>query len=214
MRWFFSAVLFSLLTAFSGVNNSHIVKNYQVHGIDVSHHQQHIQWDKVVTHPALKVSFCFIKATEGATFKDHRFHLNWAGSKKAGLSRGAYHFYISAGNPKAQAMHFIRQVKLESGDLAPVLDIEQDTNEITAYQLRKNIKTWLTTVERHFGIKPIIYTNPFIYNKYIKGYFKDYPLWIADYNSGNIHKTIKDSNLKFWQNNGHSRVCRLQCFFR
>jgi lysozyme len=199
MRWFLLAVICLSLTAFSGINYSHILKNYQVHGIDVSHHQQQIHWEKVVAHPSVKVSFCFIKATEGSTFKDHRYQLNWTESKKAGLLRGAYHFYISAGNPRTQAQHFIRQVKLENGDLAPVLDVEQDTQAITPYQFRKNLKIWLNTVENHYGIKPIIYTNPYMYNKFIKGYFKEYPLWIADYNSLNIFSKIKDTNLKFWQ---------------
>ena len=54
-------------------------------------------------------------------------------------------------------------------------------------------------MERHYGIKPIIYTNVSIYNKYIKGHFKNNPLWMADYKSYNIHDSVKNPNLMFWQ---------------
>lgn len=206
MRWISGAAVLFILSAFSGLDYTHVTKNYEVHGIDVSHHQNYINWEKVAAHPTQKIQFCFIKATEGSTFKDYRFNLNWEQSKKAGLSRGAYHFYTSNGNPRTQAAHFIRHVKLENNDLAPVLDVEQEVTAYTAYQFRKNLLIWLTTVEKHYGIKPIIYTNPFIYGKYIKGYFKDYPLWIADYNSSNIHQKIKDDNLRFWQYTERGRV--------
>ena len=38
--------------------------------------------------------------------------------------RGAYHFYIPGTDALKQADFFIRTVKLDSGDLPPVLDVE------------------------------------------------------------------------------------------
>tara|TARA_Y100001933_G_scaffold248756_1_gene283035 strand:+ start:378 stop:620 length:243 start_codon:yes stop_codon:yes gene_type:complete len=59
-------------------------------GIDVSHHQGAIDWAKV---KAAGVHYCFMKATEGSTFKDKRFDFNWNQAKAHGIIRGAYHFF-------------------------------------------------------------------------------------------------------------------------
>src|SRR6476660_2447595 len=59
-------------------------------GIDVSHHQGEIDWPRVASDG---VRFAYIKASEGGTVPDHRFRENWVEAKKAGLRRGAYHFF-------------------------------------------------------------------------------------------------------------------------
>tara|TARA_B100000683_G_C12168523_1_gene423236 strand:+ start:363 stop:605 length:243 start_codon:yes stop_codon:yes gene_type:complete len=59
-------------------------------GIDVSHHQGAIDWAKV---KAAGVHYCFMKSTEGSTFKDKRFDFNWNQAKAHGIIRGAYHFF-------------------------------------------------------------------------------------------------------------------------
>src|SRR3954469_22613633 len=57
-------------------------------GIDVSHHQGTINWDAVAGDG---VEFAWMKATEGATFRDASFARNWHQAGAAGLARGAYH---------------------------------------------------------------------------------------------------------------------------
>ena len=53
--------------------------NYDIHGIDVSHHQDVIDWEEVksmnVEH--MQLSFTFIKATEGLINLDRMFSRNW-----------------------------------------------------------------------------------------------------------------------------------------
>ncbi len=192
-------LLSSLISSYFGVNYTHLTKRYSIHGIDISHHQKYIDWDHVVDHSHFKVNFCFMKATEGATFSDSKFDSYWKACREVGISRGAYHFFSIGSNPVSQAQHFIRTVKLEDGDLAPVLDFEKSSQSISTVQIRRNLYRWLTIVEKHYGIKPIIYTNNFIYNKYLKGYFKDYPLWIADYDTSNFYESNTHPNLKLWQ---------------
>jgi Glycosyl hydrolases family 25 len=73
---------------------------YNVIGVDVSNHQGDIDW------PALagsKIAFAYIKATEGGDFRDKRFQLNWEGAKRAGLARGAYHFFTQCRSGAEQA---------------------------------------------------------------------------------------------------------------
>jgi len=101
--------------------------NYIIHGIDVSHHQDDINWDLVKSMQVknIKIGFVFIKATEGIGKVDSHFNQNWFRSKDAGICRGAYHFFLATKSGKLQAQNFIDVVELKRGDLPPVLDVEQ-----------------------------------------------------------------------------------------
>src|SRR3982074_2879946 len=64
-----------------------IPENFSIHGIDVSHHQENINWDLVQTMQVknIKIDFVFIKATEGIGSVDSHFNRNWFKSKDAGM---------------------------------------------------------------------------------------------------------------------------------
>lgn len=183
-----------------------IPRIYTVHGIDVSRHQGIINW-KLVHDMAVNgicIDFAFIKATEGSSHIDISYYYNWKKSKEHGIMRGAYHYFKANKDAESQAKHFTNIVKLRSGDLAPVLDFEEDGNLSDAIILKK-LKTWLQTVEAHYHIKPIIYVNIHYYNRYIKGNFDDYPIWIAHYYKGKPSMGV-DSKWLFWQHNDRGRV--------
>lgn len=57
---------------------------YPIRGIDISHHQGKIDWNKVKGEG---FNFVFIKATEGGNFKDPEFDRNWKESSRIGLLR-------------------------------------------------------------------------------------------------------------------------------
>jgi len=99
-----------------------------------------------------------VKATQGATYVDPQFEENWVTSKDYGFIRGAYHFYQPGEDPKAKAEHFLSVVKLEKGDIIPVLDIEI-AHGIDQDQLTEDISTWIDTVKKAIGRYPIIYTD-------------------------------------------------------
>ena len=103
-----------------------IPTEYEIHGIDVSRYQQNIAWDAVKEMEVgpVKLGFAFIKATEGVNNVDPYFKRNWRQARKAGMVRGAYHFFIASKDGKTQAANFIDRVELVSGDLPPVLDVE------------------------------------------------------------------------------------------
>jgi lysozyme len=92
-----------------------------IKGIDVAHWEPEIDWARV---RAGEVRFAFIKATQAADFVDDMFLSHWTGAKRAGILRGAYHFIDPRVDGRRQAEHFLRTVKLEPGDLPPVLDLE------------------------------------------------------------------------------------------
>jgi GH25 family lysozyme M1 (1,4-beta-N-acetylmuramidase) len=92
-----------------------------IRGIDVAIYEPNINWERVC---AEGIHFAFIKASQ-ADFTDPKFDSHWAGSKPAGILRGAYHFLDPRVDSRVQAQTFLNKVKLEPGDLPPVLDLEE-----------------------------------------------------------------------------------------
>jgi len=171
------------------------MNDYAVHGIDVSHHQSFINWDKIATQ---NIHFSFAKATEGMDFVDTLFCHNWEEMNRVGLLRGAYHFFRPKSDAALQAANFLNWVEIDYGDLPPVLDIEV-TDGVEGESLIKGIQTWLKLVEQKTRIKPIIYTNQKFFNQHLAEHFEEYPIWIARYNSffnPNMHNSRE---WKFWQ---------------
>ena len=182
-----------------------IPSKYSVHGIDVSRYQQQINWKDVKEMRVKNISlaFAFIKATEGTDRVDAQFHRNMPAAEKAGLTRGAYHFFIGSLSGKAQALNYLETVDLGKGDLPPVLDVES-ANGASAEDLQQRIADWLEIVEKKYKIKPIIYSNIDFYKTFLAGRFDNYPLWIAHY----LEKDKPRINRSwiFWQHNESGNV--------
>ena len=170
---------------------------YSMHGIDVSHYQGDINWKmlKQTRQGKFPVEFIFMKATEGGDFSDDRFVANFDSAKVHGFIRGAYHFYNPKTDADKQADFFIRSVKLEPGDLPPVLDIEMKSKDMK--KLQEDLKIWLRKVEDHYGVKPIIYASYKFKTKYLNdSIFNTYPYWIAHYYVDSVRY---QGEWKFWQ---------------
>ena len=178
---------------------------YQLHGIDVSRYQKTIGWQlvKEMEVDGISISFAFIKATEGTLKKDPQFERNWQQAAAQKMVRGAYHYFLPSKNGKAQAQHFIQNVSLSSGDLPPVLDIEE-THGLSKTVLLQQLNAWVSEVEQHYGIKPIIYTNAHFYEKYLAGSFDHYPLWVAHYQQQDQPRIGR--HWHFWQHSETGRV--------
>lgn len=173
-------------------------EGYSIRGIDVSHHQGDINWKKLSKAQIgdEPISFVFIKATEGQDFLDTNFNENFYQAREHGLIRGAYHYFKPNVSAKTQAKYFLKQVHLEEGDLPPVLDIEEK-GELSPEQLRKASLTWLRTIEAHYKVPPILYTNYKFKIKYLNTKdFERYPYWIAHYY---VRKLTYEGPWKFWQ---------------
>jgi lysozyme len=179
---------------------------YDLHGIDVSAYQGLVDWE-IVRSMKIKndsVTFAFIKATEGTGYFDRYFHHNWEGSKKAGLLRGAYHYFRPNRAGKEQAYYFIQRVQIEKGDLPPVLDIEE-IKDISAEELQKELKVFLQILEEHYQVLPVIYTSRVFYQQYLGKAFNRYPLWVAQYKNLQTPQ-IKGRNWHFWQHSYEGTV--------
>ena len=173
-------------------------QGYSIQGIDISHYQGTINWDKLrtATIDGNPVRFVFIKSTEGESMIDKNFNDNFYQAREHDLIRGAYHFFVPSVPYEKQARHFLRQVHLEDGDLPPVLDIEH-TGKLTAAQIKKQAIGWLRIVEKHYGVKPIIYTNHNYKETYLSdSIFDTYPYWIAHYY---VDELKYQGKWRFWQ---------------
>lgn len=159
--------------------NPMIASRYEVRGVDVSHYQGTIDWEKLAGQ---NLDFAMIKATEGSGHVDECFLENWRAAEKTGLCLGAYHFFSFDSEGHRQAESFIDTVGSLDGKFAPVIDVEyyggKSSNPPKKADVVENLKSMLDVLEQHYQVKPIIYTTYTVYNEYIKGEFEDYPLWV------------------------------------
>lgn len=182
-------------------------EGYEIRGIDISHYQGVIDWDELRNNGVINKSpirFIMVKATEGSDRVDKRFAHNFTQAREYGYIRGAYHFWSNKSGATTQAQHFIKTVKLDEGDLPPVLDIELKPKSMGVEEFKDSVMRWLDIVEEHYDIAPIIYT----YYKFKKAYLNDtvfdrYPYWIAHYYVDSVEY---DGKWDFWQHTDCGRL--------
>lgn len=173
-------------------------KTYEVRGIDVSSHQGDIDWD-ILSKKGIK--FAFIKATEGSSFVDEKFNINYENAVKTNLKIGAYHFFSYDSEGITQAYNFIEYVPKTEEMLPPVVDIEfygdKYKNVPDIEETQNQLQIMLEKLEEYYEKKPIIYATYKSYNLYIANNFKDNYIWIRD-----VYFTpkLKDNReWTFWQ---------------
>lgn len=146
-------------------------------GIDISNNNGNIDFAKVA---ADKVSYVYVKATEGRSFQDNTMKSFYNACKSNGLKVGAYHFLVSTSSPEAQAENFYKQIKDHEWDLIPMIDIETEFEGLCDYVLR-----FINAFKELCPMKLGIYSyTSFIANlEDIQESIKDYPFWEANYNN-------------------------------
>lgn len=177
---------------------SSLPKGYEVCGMDISRYQGTIKWNKVAKYRYVDnpLQFVFMKATEGNNYVDDSFKKNFQQAREYGFIVGAYHYYIPNVDPVQQANFFIRTVKLQAGDLPPVLDVEKNGHLVRSL-FQQDVMQWIKRVEKHYGVKPIIYTSYKFKSDYLDNdFFNKYPYWIAHYYVDSLAYKGKWS---FWQ---------------
>lgn len=205
-----------------------VYTDQRIYGIDISRHQHDIgkkhypiHWNKLrITHlgtiskkrirgtVSYPISFCYIKSTEGTTIRNRYFMSDYRAAKRHGIHCGAYHFFSTRTSGKAQAAYFIRHTRFEKGDFPPVLDVEPFPSQIKKMggtkALFTEVRAWLQAVERHVGVKPILYISQTFVNKYLPeapDLMEKYNVWIARYG-----EYKPDVHLVIWQLSPDGRV--------
>lgn len=150
---------------------------YPERGIDVSAHNGEIDFNMVRDEG---YKFVFIKATEGTNFKDKKFVDNIRRAKRSGLKVGAYHFFRFDTDGRMQAINLMHSLRNRQLDFPVAIDIEEwgnpDGNETS--RIIANLRNMIEMLE-YSGQKILLYTNKDGYNRFIKGNFDNYPLWIC-----------------------------------
>jgi len=193
-------------------------------GIDIDHHQR-------IDQGALdleSVRFAIVGVTEGTSgrasvdpkFRDHLTTLSNGGVEALGV----YHFGRPSstrlfgstfGRPLGEAQNFARQWEIAEGIagrlLPPVLDMEDEKEELSNAELIDWTSEWCEHCERLIGRRPIIYTYFSFIHTQLKGYvggLTKYPLWLADYRGEppQSPRDIPDWPWLFWQFTGKGSV--------
>jgi lysozyme len=128
-------------------HNSIFTMRYDVKGLDVSHHQGKIDWEKVKEEN--KYEFVFMKATEGKDYIDDQFAYNWGEARKQKILTGAYHFFSMHSSGVEQANHFKRIVPVQSNSLPPVIDVEINQYH-DKQKVRKNLQAMIEELEKTY----------------------------------------------------------------
>ncbi len=161
-------------------------------GIDVSHYQGEIDWEKV---KASGIEFVFIRlgfrgyGQDGTLKLDTNFEKNIQGARAAGLDVGVY-FFAQAVNEKEaiEEAEFVLENLLEYDLQMPVvydpesiLHEEARTDHVTGEQFTKNTKAFCETIEEA-GYDAMIYCNMLWQaDKLDLTELSEYPIWYADY---------------------------------
>lgn len=166
---------------------------YPVRGVDVSSYQGEIDWEEL----SQGLDFAFIKATEGSSYCDEYFAVNYAGARKTHLRVGAYHFFSFDSGGDTQAQNFIDNVEPYENMLPPVIDVEfygsYCDEPKAAEEVIPQLKLLLDSLEEYYGLKPIIYAAGSAYSLYIRDSFSEYDLWLRSVYS------VPDDGWTFWQ---------------
>jgi lysozyme len=154
-------------------------------GLDISHHQGNIYFDKLKS--IYNPSFCFIKAAEKLE-ADPLYAINNHGIKAVGIPRSPYFFFRNNEDSLKQADYFCSVVgSLDDTSLPPILDYEIDsTNGAMPVEQRiPSALIWLQEVKKNLGKTPLFYTSHYFFNPFFGNTdaFKEYGLWVPRYYS-------------------------------
>ncbi len=154
-------------------------RKVRVDGIDVSHHNGTIRWDKVAKNS--KIKFVYLKATEGRSHRDTKFSKNAKGAKLAGLEVGAYHF-LNSSPVDEQFRFFQKTISSEDLTLAPMVDVEEKgIGKMEPEKLRVILSEFCRLTNEKYGCHPIIYTQAHVYRNVLAKDFSNYTIWISGY---------------------------------
>lgn len=147
-----------------------------IKGIDISNNNGSIDFSRVTDDG---VKYVYVKATEGATFKDSTMETFYNQCKANNLKVGAYHFLVGTSTPEAQAQNFYEKIKDYDWDLIPMMDVETNFLGLSNY-VKRFISTFKQLSPLELGIYS--YTSFIDYLRDAEEIIKDMPFWEANYN--------------------------------
>lgn len=187
----------------------------EILGIDVSHHQGKIDWQKVANSGK---KFVIMKCQYEAQShrKDETFDYNYSESGKYGLSRGVYLYVAGASiaDPKNDAESLLKNLDGKNLEYGIWLDFEDRTLEAKGKGFIRDLAYLYRDIFTKAGYFVGIYCNKDWYTRLIhEDLKKDFDFWIARYprNDTGIYdptSSLKPSNsiAVAWQYSSKGRV--------
>ncbi|NOH04241.1 MAG: SH3 domain-containing protein [Chloroflexi bacterium] len=177
-------------------------------GPDVSFYQDDPQTPQGIDFIKMRSNAGYVVIRAGQNlWGDRDFKVNWRESKAAGLPRGSYWFYDSRIDPKRQAEKWASMFEGDFGELPLFGDFEDTYNGPF-----KGWRHWYTFLERTKELAPGkeigVYTGYYYWRENTEAtgipaaslnYFKQYPLWIANYGVASPLIPKPWTTWTFWQ---------------
>jgi lysozyme len=154
------------------------ITDYPLQGVDVSHQYGDIAWPEV---KAAGATFAYIKATEGAEMHDPAFARNWQETSRAGMQRGAYHYFSLCRLARDQAENFIATVPRDPNALPPAVEFDLAGNceaRPARDVLIAEVAVFISAVEAHSGKPVILHLNADFEKEYRLSESVDRGLWL------------------------------------
>ncbi len=173
-----------------------------IHGIDVSRYQGEVFWETV--GEKTKMTYVYIKATEGGDRIDPRYEQNLLTAHKHGLKVGSYHFYRPRTPQEEQLANFVLQCRPSEQDLIPMIDVES-TGGLPTEEFCDSLFKFLELVEETYSQRPLIYTGRNFYNKHLTEKLNRYLIMIAMY-SEEVPVLDDGRDITLWQYTAKGRL--------
>ena len=199
--------------SFNGYKLSYSASDYKL-GIDVSHHQGKIDWDKVKADGydfvILRIGYRGYGKT-GSLNKDKLFETYYNEASEAGLEIGVYFFAQAINEAEAiEEAQFVLDILEERPldlyvvyDPESILDDEARTDDVSGEQFTQNTLAFCNYISENSNYNSMIYANMLWEAfKLDLSQLKDFPIWYADYEA--LPQT--PYMFVFWQYSNTGRV--------
>ena len=173
---------------------------FPVRGIDLSAHNGYANLDAVAE---AGYSFVWLKASEGVSFRDANFALNYDKARHAGLKTGAYHFFRFDRDGVEQARNLLGVIGKRKLELGIAIDVEESGNAtgVPLDSIRARLQVMVDYLNLR-GHRVTFYSNRAGWEKYLAEDFPGLPLWICSFSEENADRDDWD----YWQFDHHGSV--------
>ena len=149
-------------------------------GIDVSNWQGYIDYRQVA---ASGIEVVMMKASQGTTYRDPFFDINYQNAKANGLKVGFYHYLTATTTERAvaEARFFTSVIAGKTPDCKLVMDYET-FGGVGKTRINEIARTFLETLQNLTNKPVIVYSNlSNAQNTFDRSLAEKYQLWLAYY---------------------------------
>lgn len=125
------------------------------------------------------------------------FERNYLDAHREGLAIGFYHYVLArtTREAEAEARFFASNIRGKSQHARPAMDFEE-FGGLNQEKVREIAQRFLTTLEEESGHRPVIYSDSSnASTRFDDDRFREYPLWIAEYD---VSRPNMENQWKSW----------------